>query len=106
MYIKKGDIVQVISGDSKGATGKVLKVFVKEQTVLIEGVNKISRHTKPCNDYPEGGIIQKEAAVRMSNVMYYEMDGNAGHVTRIGYRKNSAGKKVRYSKKTRKDLDK
>ncbi len=106
MYIKKGDMVQVINGDSKGATGRVLQVLVKEQKVVIEGVNKVSRHTKPNNDYPDGGIIQIESPISICKVMYYEMEGNTGHVTRIGYKKNSAGKKVRYSKKTGKELDK
>ena len=102
MFIKKGDTVQVISGDSKGTTGKVLKVYVKEQKVLVEGVNKVSRHTRPNNEYPEGGIIQKEAPIAISNVMYFE----TSEATKIGYKLNAKGKKVRFSKNSGKELDK
>lgn len=104
MFIKKGDTVQVISGDSKGTTGKVLKVYVKEQKVLVEGVNKVSRHTRPNNEYPEGGIIQKEAPIAISNVMYFET--SEGKATKIGYKLNAKGKKVRFSKNSGKELDK
>ena len=104
MFIKKGDTVQVISGESKGTTGKVLKVYVKEQKVLVEGVNKVSRHTRPNNEYPEGGIIQKEAPIAISNVMYFET--SEGKATKIGYKLNAKGKKVRFSKNSGKELDK
>ena len=104
MFIKKGDTVQVISGDSKGTTGKVLKVYVKEQKVLVEGVNKVSRHTRPNNEYPEGGIIQKEAPIAISNVMYFET--SEGKATKIGFKLNAKGKKVRFSKNSGKELDK
>ena len=104
MFIKKGDTVQVISGDSKGTTGKVLKVYVKEQKVLVEGVNKVSRHTRPNNEYPEGGIIQKEAPIAISNVMYFET--SEGKATKIGYKLNAKGVKVRFSKNSGKELDK
>lgn len=104
MFIKKGDTVQVISGESKGTTGKVLKVYVKEQKVLVEGVNKVSRHTRPNNEYPEGGIIQKEAPIAISNVMYYEV--SKGKATKIGYKMNAKGKKVRFSKNSGEELDK
>lgn len=106
MFIKKGDTVQVITGNAKGATGKVLKVYVKEQKVVVEGVNKVSRHTRPNNQYPDGGIIQKEAPIAISNVMYYEIVDGKGQATRIGYKLNGAGKKVRYSIKSGKELDK
>ena len=106
MFIKKGDTVQVIAGNAKGNTGKVLKVYVKEQKVVVEGVNKVSRHTRPNNEYPDGGIIQKEAPIAISNVMYYEIVDGKGQATRIGYKLNSEGKKVRYSIKSGKELDK
>ena len=106
MFIKKGDTVQVISGDGKGTTGQVLKVLVKEQKVIVEGVNKVSRHTRPNNDYPDGGIIQKEAPIAISNVMYWEVVDGKGQTTRIGYKVNEKGKKVRYSIKSGKELDK
>ena len=106
MFIKKGDTVQVISGDGKGTTGQVLKVLVKEQRVIVEGVNKVSRHTRPSQANPDGGIIQKEAPIAISNVMYYEVVDGKGQTTRIGYKLNAEGKKVRYSIKSGKELDK
>ena len=106
MFIKKGDTVKVISGNAKGATGKVLEVLVKEQKVIVEGINKVSRHTRPNNEYPDGGIIQKEAPIAISNVMYYEVVDGKGQTTRIGYKVNEKGKKVRYSIKSGKELDK
>lgn len=106
MFIKKGDTVKVISGNAKGATGKVLEVLVKEQKVIVEGINKVSRHTRPNNDYPDGGIIQKEAPIAISNVMYWEVVDGKGQTTRIGYKVNEKGKKVRYSIKSGKELDK
>lgn len=106
MFIKKGDTVKVISGNAKGATGKVLEVLVKEQKVIVEGINKVSRHTRPNNEYPDGGIIQKEAPIAISNVMYWEVVDGKGQTTRIGYKVNEKGKKVRYSLKSGKELDK
>ena len=103
MFIKKGDTVKVISGDHKGETGVVKKVLVKEQRVIIEGVNKVSRHTRPNNENPDGGIIQKEAPFAVSNVMLF--DTKAGEASKIGY-KVVDGKKVRYFKKTTNVLDK
>ena len=103
MFIKKGDTVKVISGDHKGETGVVKKVLVKEHRVIIEGVNKVSRHTRPNNENPDGGIIQKEAPIAVSNVMLF--DTKAGEASKIGY-KVVDGKKVRYFKKTTNVLDK
>jgi len=102
MFIKKGDTVKVISGNSKGKIGKVLRVFPKENRVIVEGVNIVSRHTRPSNAHPEGGIIQKEAPIHISNVQYYDTKANVA--TRIGY-KIVDGKKVRYAKKTGNVLD-
>ncbi|MFA7507711.1 MAG: 50S ribosomal protein L24, partial [Bacilli bacterium] len=68
MFIKKGDTVKVISGNSKGKTGKVLNILIKSDKVVVEGVNIVSRHTKPSNANPDGGIIKKEAPIAISNV--------------------------------------
>lgn len=103
MFVKKGDTVKVISGDNKGKIGKVLKVLVKEERVVVEGVNIVSRHTRPSNANPDGGIIKKEAPIAISNVMFYDTKENK--VSRIGY-KVEDGKKVRYAKKTGNVLDK
>lgn len=96
MFIKKGDTVKVISGNSKNSIGKVLKVLKKENKVVVEGVNVISRHTRPNNAYPDGGIIKREAPIDISNVMFYS--DKAKVASRIGY-KLVDGKKVRYLKK-------
>ena len=103
MFIKKGDTVKVISGDHKGETGVVKEVLVKEQRVIIEGVNKVSRHTRPNNANPDGGIIQKEAPIAVSNVMLFDV--KEGKASKVGY-KVVDGKKVRYFKKTANVLDK
>ena len=103
MFVKKGDTVKVISGASKGVTGVVKEVLVKEQKVIVEGVNKVSRHTRPSNAYPDGGIIQKEAPIAVSNVMV--VDPKTGVASKVGY-KEVDGKKVRYAKKTSNVLDK
>jgi len=68
MSVKKGELVKVISGDDRGRTGKVLKVFPKTERIVVEGVNLIKRHTRPTNKNPKGGILEKEAPIHMSNV--------------------------------------
>ena len=103
MRIKKGDTVKVISGDNKGKIGKVLQVLVKEERVIVEGVNIESRHTRPSNAYPDGGIIKKEAPIAISNVMFYDTKNN--QATKVGY-KVVDGKKVRFAKKSDALLDK
>ncbi len=103
MFIKKGDTVKVISGDNKGKIGKVLQVLAKEERVIVEGVNIVSRHTRPSNAYPDGGIIKKEAPIAISNVMYYDTKNN--QASKVGY-KEVDGKKVRYAKKTGTQIDK
>ncbi len=102
IHIKKGDIVKVITGGYKGKTGKVLKVLRKENRVIVEGVNIVSRHTKPSNAYPDGGIMKREAPIHASNVMV--VDPKTNEATRVGYNVVD-GKKVRYAKKTGNVLD-
>ena len=97
MKIKKGDTVIVISGNDKGKTGQVLKALVKDNRVVVEGVNIVSRHTKPSNTNSDGGIIKKEAPISASNVML--LDPKTKERTRVGY-KEVDGKKVRYAKKS------
>ena len=92
--IKKGDMVRVIAGTSKGDEGKVLAVNKKNGTVLVEGVNMLTKHTKPTMENQNGGIIRQEGPIDISNVMYL-LDGE---VTRIGF-KVVDGKKVRVAKK-------
>jgi large subunit ribosomal protein L24 len=103
MKIKKGDTVKVIAGDSKGKTGKVLKVLVKDNRVVVEGVNIVSRHTRPSNAHPDGGIIKKEAPIHLSNVQL--VDTKTNESTKVGFTIVD-GKKVRVAKKTGNVLDK
>lgn len=98
MKIKKGDSVMVISGNYKGNQGKVLFVDVDKQRAVVEGINLISKHTKPNAENPKGGIVQKEGYIHVSNLKV--IDG-AGNPTRIGRKTDDKNnKKVRYSKKT------
>ncbi len=97
LHIKKGDTVKVIAGNEKGAEGKVLVVYPEKRRALVEGVNMISRHTKPNAASPQGGIVKKEASIHVSNLMVVDSKGTP---TRIGRKKDENNKLVRYSKKT------
>jgi large subunit ribosomal protein L24 len=103
MKIRKNDNIIVIAGNSKGSTGKVLKVFPKKNRVIVEGVNLRKRHTKPNQDNPNGGILEMEAPIEVSNVML--VDPKTNEPTRIGAKiiiDDKTGKKkiVRVSKRT------
>lgn len=91
--IKKDDVVQVIAGKDKGATGKVLSVDTKNHKVLVEGVNMVSKHTKPSMSNQQGGIIEKEAPIDISNVMYV----HKGKPVRVGFQ-GEKKEKVRVAK--------
>ena len=99
--IKKGDIVKVIAGSDKGKEGEVLSVNVKAGTVLVRGVNMIKKHMKPGRQSQEGGIINQEGPVNISNVMYV----HKGQPTRIGFHVDENGKKVRYAKSANEAVD-
>jgi large subunit ribosomal protein L24 len=101
-HIKKGDTVVVIAGESKGQKGKVLEVQVEKQRAIVEGVNMVSKHTKPNAKHTQGGIIKQEAPIHMSNLM--NVDPSSGKPTRIGRRKDEKGKLVRYSKKSGEEI--
>tara|TARA_B100000427_G_C15405075_1_gene549420 strand:- start:163 stop:474 length:312 start_codon:yes stop_codon:yes gene_type:complete len=96
MIIKKGMTVKVVSGAHKGSDGKVLFVSPKKQRVIIEGVNFIKKSTRPSQENPNGGIVEKEASIHISNVMVLQN----GKVSRIGYKVLEDGSKVRIFKKT------
>jgi large subunit ribosomal protein L24 len=96
LHLRKGDIVKVIAGDSKGSQGRVLEIIRDKRKVLVEGVNLVSKHTKPNAKQTQGGIIKKEASIHISNVMLVDGKGNT---TRVG-RRDENGKLVRYSKKS------
>ena len=95
--IKSGDTVKVIAGDHKGSEGKVLQIIKDKDRVLVEGVNLVSKHTKPSAQSPQGGIVKKEASLHISNLMLVE----EGVAVRVGY-KVDGDTKTRVSKKTKK----
>ena len=101
IHIKKGDNVIVIAGDDKGKTGKVLSVAPAENRAIVEGVNLVSKHTKPNSKAPQGGIIKQEAPINVSNLSL--IDPKSGKATRVGY-KVEDGKKVRYAKKSGEEI--
>ena len=101
MKIKKGDQVKVITGSNKGTIAEVLATFPKEDKVLVEGVNMIKKSLKPTQANPDGGIIEKEAPIHVSNVMAY--DSKAKTASRVGFTEKK-GKKVRVFKKTNTEI--
>ena len=98
LHIKKGDTVYVNAGEDKGMTGRVLKVIVDKKRAIVEGVNMVSKSTKPNAKNPQGGIVKQEASIHISNLN--PVDPKTGKPTRIGRRLNEAGKLVRYAKKS------
>lgn len=102
LHIKKGDTVYVNTGEYKGQQGRVLEVFPDLNKALVEGVNIVSKHTKPNSENPQGGIIKKEAPVNTSNLMV--VDPSSGEPTRIGRKLDKNGKLVRYSKKSGEEI--
>ena len=102
LHIKKGDTVYVNAGDNKGQTGKVLKVFLKEQRALVEGVNMVKKSQKPSAKFPQGGIVEMEAPIQISNLNV--VDPKTGKPTRIGRKLNADGKLVRYAKKSGEEI--
>src|SRR5574344_3120997 len=98
LHIKKDDTVFVNTGENKGAMGKVLKVLVEKQRAIVEGINMVSKSTKPNAKNTQSGIIKKEASLHISNLNV--VDPKTGKPTRIGRKKNEEGKLVRYAKKS------
>jgi large subunit ribosomal protein L24 len=101
-HIKKGDLVIVNSGESKGQQGRILEVLYTKERALVEGVNMVSKSTKPNAKSPQGGIIKKEAPVHISNLNL--VDPSTGKATRIGRKLNDKNKLVRYSKKSGEEI--
>ena len=95
LKIKKGDLVKVIAGDSKGTQGKIVEIIIAKNRAIVEGANMVSKHTKPNAAKPNGGIEKQEAAIAISNLML--VDPTSGKPTRVGRRKNDAGKLVRFA---------
>ena len=99
---KKGDLVQVNAGEDRGKQGKVLEMIPDKQRAIVEGINLVSKHTKPNAAHPQGGIIKKEAPIHISNLNV--VDPVTGKPTKIGRRRNAEGKLVRYAKKSGQEL--
>ena len=102
LHIKKGDTVFVNAGDDRGKTGKVLEVLVAKNRAIVEGINLVSKHTKPNSKHPQGGIIKQEASIHISNLQV--VDPSKGGPTRIGRRLNASEKLVRFAKKSGEEI--
>ena len=98
LHIRKGDTVKVLAGDDRGKEGKVLEIFREKNRAIVEGINIVTKHTKPSAGKPEGGIKKTEAPLHISNLMV--VDPATGKPTRIGRKLNDQGKLQRYAKKT------
>lgn len=101
-HIKKGDTVMVIAGDDRGKQGRVLEVVSGKDKAIVEGINLVSKHTKPNAAHPQGGIVKKEAGIHVSNLKLVEP--GTGKPTRIGRTKNEKGVNVRVSKKSGEEI--
>jgi len=102
LHIKKGDMVYVNAGDNKGQQGRVLEVIMKKDRAIVEGINMVSKHSKPNKAAPQGGIIKREAPVHISNLNL--IDPASGKPTRIGRKLNDKNQLVRYSKKSGEEI--
>ena len=102
LHIKKNDTVVVLDGEDKGKTGKVLKVLVEKNRALVEGVNMVSKSTKPSAKNPQGGIVKQEAPIHISNLSL--VDPKSGKATRVGIKVTEDGKKVRIAKKSGEEI--
>mgnify|MGYP003297287798 CR=1 FL=1 len=101
LHIKKGDTVYVNAGNDKGKTGKVLSVVPEKDRAIVEGINMVSKHTKPNSQHPQGGIVKQEAGIHISNLQL--LDPKSGAATRVGY-KMDGEKKIRYAKKSGEEI--
>ena len=99
--IRKGDIIKVISGSYKGKTGKVIKTSLNKNRILVEGINVVKKHMKPSQESPQGGIIEKEMSIHISNIMLTIKDKPA----KVGFEFDKNGKKYRINKQTNKKID-
>ncbi len=102
LHIKKGDTVYVLAGEDRGKSGRVLKVLVTKQRAIVEGVNIVTKATKPSAKHPQGGLVKMEAPIHISNLSL--LDPKTGKPTRVGRRRNDDGKLVRYAKKSGEEI--
>ena len=101
MHVKKGMTIKVISGNHKDLEGKIRHVFPEKKRVIVEGINFMKKATRPSQENPAGGIVEREASIHISNVMGV----HGGQATRVGYKKLEDGSKVRVSKKTNEEIE-
>ena len=102
LHIKKGDTVYVNAGEDKGKTDRVLKVLISKNRAVVEGINMVTKATKPNAKNPQGGLVKMEAPIHVSNLQL--LDPKSGKPTRVGYKVNEDGKKVRISKKSGEEI--
>ena len=102
LNIKKNDTVYVLSGEDRGKTGRVLKVYPAKSRAIVEGVNIVTKATKPSAQHPQGGLVKKEAPIHISNLSL--LDPKSGKPSRMGRRRNDEGKLVRYAKKSGEEI--
>ena len=102
LHIKKGDTVYVLSGEDKGKQGRVLSVQVTKQRAIVEGVNIVTKSTKPSAKHPQGGLVKMAAPVHISNLSL--LDPKSGKPTRVGFKKDEKGVTLRYSKKSGEEI--
>ena len=102
LHIKKGDTVFVNAGNDRGKTGKVLEILTDKDRAIVEGINMVSKHTKPNAKHPQGGIIKLEAGIHISTLQV--VDPSKGGATKVGRRMNDKGKLVRYAKKSGEEI--
>ena len=101
MKIQKGDMVKIISGNDKGKSGRVIKVFPDRDRIIVEGINVVKKHSRPSQENPQGAILEKEMSIHVSNVMYL----NGEKSGRIGINRLEDGSKTRILKATNESID-
>ena len=101
MKIQKGDMVKIISGNDKGKTGRVIKVFLDKNRIIVEGINVVKKHSRPSQENPQGAILEKELSIHVSNAMYL----NGDKASKIGFKKLEDGSKIRFLKLTNENID-
>ncbi|NDV69817.1 50S ribosomal protein L24 [Dysgonomonas sp. 25] len=104
LHVKKGDEVVILAGKDKGATGRILKVFIKTQRAIVEGRNMMKKSAKPSANNPQGGFEEKEAPIHISNLALNIRDSKTGKLLKIGRKRNSEGRLVRYVKTTGEEI--
>ena len=101
MRIQKGDTVKIISGNDKGKTGRVIKVFPDKNRIIVEGINVVKKHSRPSQENPQGAILEKELSIHVSNAMYL----NGDKASKIGIKKLDDGTRTRFLKSTNENID-